>query len=316
MTLFSTRPVFGLLSLAPLSLAPLSLALLVGGQTAARSQEFASSVASFSNLSTNSLYSNPNAALGQPTTIANDGFGDISHDSLALPAYGSDPQGNNLLVSLGSTGTGSLTVKFDEAPITHSDSHWYGEDFLVYSNDFFRGQGSNYVNPTTDMSQYLLNADPSKILYGTLPTVSVSSDGINFVTLAPADSVFFPENPYQWAGISAQNPTGWDDSSLQDFSKPVDPSLTLSAFTDQTAAYAANTLYNGSAGGTAFSLAGTQFADTGIQYVRFTGAGNIDGISRVGDAPAAVPEASSAVSLGVLGLLGLGVMAPRRRKTA
>ncbi len=294
----------------------LTLALLLGGATAAHSQQFASSVAGFSNLSPNSLFSNPDAALGRPTTIADDGFGDISHDSLALPAYGSDLQGNNLLVSLGNTGTGSLTVKFDQAPITHSADHWYGEDFLVYSNDFFTGQGSNFVTPTTDMSQYLLNADPSQVLFGTLPTVSVSSDGINFVTLTPADSVFFPENPYKWVGISAQNPSGWDDSSLQDFSKPVDPSLALSAFAGRSAAFAANTLYNGSAGGTAFSLAGTPFADTGIQYIRFTGSGNIDGVSRVGDAPAAVPEASSAISLSILAALGLGLMAVRRRKTA
>ncbi len=302
----SPKPAFGLLALA----------LLLGGQAAARSQQFASSVAGYSNLSANPSYSSPGAALGRPTTIADDGFGDISHDSLALPAYGSDLQGNNLLVSLGSTGAGSLTVKFDQTPITHSASHWYGEDFIVYSNDFFTGQGSSFVTPTTDMSQYLLNADPGKLLFGTLPTVSVSSDGLSFVTLTPADSVFFPENPYRWAGISAQNPSGWDDSSLQDFSKPVDPTLTLSAFAGQSAAYAANTLYNGSAGGTAFSLGGTPFADTGIQYIRFTGTGNIDGVSRVGDAPAAVPEASSAVSLGVVTLLGAGILAVRRRKTA
>lgn len=311
MTLFSTRPVFGLLSLTPFS-----LALLVGGATAAHSQQFASSVAGFSNLSANTLYSNSNAALGRPTTIADDGFGDVYHDSLAYSAYGQDLQGNNLLVSLGSTGAGSLTVKFDQAAITHSASHWYGEDFIVYSNNFFVGQNNNFVTPTTDMSRYLLSADSSKILYGSLPTVSVSSDGVSFTTLTPADSVFFPENPYKWAGISAQNPSGWDDSSLQDFSKPVDPSLTLSAFTGQTAAFAANTLYNGSAGGTAFSLAGTAFAATGIQYIRFTGSGNIDGVSRVSDAPAAVPEASSAVSLGLLALLGLGFTAVRRKKTA
>lgn len=304
---FSPKPTLGLLTLA----------LLVGGATAAHSQEFASSVAGFSNLSTNTLYSNPNAALGQPTTITDDGFGDVYHDSLAYSAYGKDLQGNNLLVSLGNTGTGSLTVKFDQAAITHSAGHWYGDDFMVYSNQFFVGQGGNYVLPNTDMSRYLLNADPSKILYGALPTVSVSSDGVNFVTLAPSGGVF-PENPYKWVGISDQNPTGWDDSSLQDFSKPINPALTTADFAGQSAAFAANTLYNGSAGGTAFSLAGTQFADTGIQYIRFTGAGVIDGISRVSNVPAEnpVPEASSAVSLTVLTLLSLGVLAVRRKRTA
>ena len=292
-------------------------ALLFGTATAAHCQQFASSVAASSNLSASTLYSNPAAALGQPATIADDGFGDVYHDSLAYSAYGTDLQGNNLLVSLGNSGAGSLTVKFDQAPITHSAGHWYGDDFLVYSNDFFVGQGGAFVSPTTDMSGYLLNADPSQILFGGLPTVSVSSDGISFVTLAPVGGVF-PENPYRWAGLSTQNPSGWDDGSLQDFSKPVDPSLTLSAFAGQSAAYAANTLYGGSAGGTAFSLAGTPFAETGISYIRFTGSGVVDGVSRVSDAPGAapVPEASSAVALGVLALLGGGVLAARRRKMA
>lgn len=290
------RPALGLLSLT----------LLFGIVPAAHSQQFASS-ATGTNLSTNPLYSDPSAATGQPTTLANDGF-DIYHDSLAYSAYGQNPQGNNLLVSLGSSGLGSLTVKFDQAPITHSDSHWFGEDFIVYSNQFFIGD--NFVTPTTDMSQFHLTDGTT---FGTLPTVSVSSDGLNFVTLAPADSVFYPENPYKWVGISAQNPSGWDDSHLQDFSKPVDPSLTAASFAGQTAANAANTLYNGSAGGTAFSLANTPFATTGIQYIRFTGAGTIDGVSRVGNAVPAVPEMNSAWLLGV-GLLFVGVCL--RRKAA
>ena len=290
------RPALGLLSLT----------LLFGMVPAAHSQQFASSVAASSNLSANALYSNPNAALGQPTTLAYDGY-DTYHDSLAYSAYGQDPQGNNLLALLPSNGLGSLTVKFDQAAITHSDSHWFGEDFIVYSNQFF--VGSDYVNPTTDMSQFKLT-DGS--IFGSLPTVSVSSDGINFVTLSPADSILYPENPYKWVGISAHNPSGWDDSHLQDFSKPVDPSLTAASFAGQTAENAADTLYNGSAGGTAFSLANTPFATTGIQYVRFTGTGAIDGVSRVGNAAAPVPEMNSAWLLGV-GLLFVGVCL--RRKT-
>ncbi|MGI4791896.1 MAG: hypothetical protein ACRYFS_23990 [Janthinobacterium lividum] len=301
-----------LLSLSRPSIGLLTVALLVMGSAAAHSQSFASSVVSFSNLNTDPSYTDPTAALGQPTTIANDGYGDIYHDSLVVSAYGTDPQGNNLLVSLGSTGLGSLTVKFDQAPITHSSSHWYGDDFIVYSNEFFKAD--QYADVDTDMTQVHLTDGSTA---GTLPTVSVSSDGINFTTLTPADSILFPENPYKWVGISTQNPSGWDDSSLQDFSKPVDPVLTAADFAGQSAAYAANTLYDGSAGGTAFSLAGTAFAATGIQYVRFTGYGTIDGVSRVSDAPAAVPEASSLVSFGLLVMLGLGVVtAQRRRKSA
>lgn len=296
MTFPSLRPALGLLSLT----------LLIGTAPAARSQQFAAS-ATGTGLSINPLYSNPNAAVGQPTTLAYDGF-DTYHDSLAYSAYGQDPQGNNLLALLPSNGSGSLTVKFDQAPITHSAGHWFGEDFIVYSNQFF--VGDNFVNPTTDMSQFHLTDGTT---FGALPTVSVSSDGINFVTLTPADSILYPENPYKWVGISAQNPSGWDDSHLQDFSKPVDPSLTAAAFAGQTVANAANNLYNGSAGGTAFSLANTPFAAGGIQYIRFTGTGAIDGVSRVGNAALPVPEMNSGWLLGV-GLLFLG--ACLRRKAA
>ena len=297
MTFFSPKPALGLLTFA----------LLTGSATAAHSQQFASSITSFSNLNMDPLYSNPNAALGRPTTIADDGFGDVYHDSSVYSAYGKDPQQNNLLVSLGDTSTGSLTVKFDQAPLIHSTTHWYGEDFIVYSNQFFIAD--SYAQKDSDMT--MIHVTDGSI-FGTLPTVSVSSDNINFLTLTPTSSVFFPENPYKWVGVSTQNQSGWDDSSLQDFSKPVDPTLTAADFAGQSAAYVANTLYNGSAGGTAFSLAGTQFADTGIQYIRFTGLGTIDGVSRVGDAPAAVPEASSALSLGLLATLGLGVFAVHR----
>ena len=294
----SARPALGLLSLT----------LLVGGATAAHSQEFATSVYSASDLSTNPAYSNPAAALGQPTTLAISG-GQTYHDSMVYSAYGTNPNGSSTLVQLNPNGQGSLIVAFND-PITHSDSHWYGDDFIVYNNNFFIG--SSGVTPTTDMSGVTLTGG----LFGTLPTVSVSDDGVNFVTLKSPDPVFYPENPYQWLGISAQNPSGWNDSSLPDFSKPVDPTLMASAFAGQTVAYAADTLYNSSAGGTAFSLAGTPFADTGIKYIEFTGTGTIDGVSRVSDAPAAVPEASTLVSFGALCGLGFTFAVRRSRRTA
>ncbi len=304
---FTLKPALGLLSLtAFFSLAP-----------GAHAQQFASSVAAYSNLSTNGLFSNAAAALGQPTTLADDGFGDLYHTSAAYAAYGVNPAGNNLLVSLGGSGQGSLTVKFDLAPIIHSNQHWFGQDFIVYSNSFFVGTnyatGEGYVLPDTDMTQY--HATDGSI-FGTRPSVSVSANGTDFVTLTSANTMLFPENPYKWVGISAQNPSGWDDTpgNLQDFSKPVDPTLTGADFAGKSIAEVANTVYNGSAGGFSFSLADTPFATTGIQYVRFTGFGNIDGVSRVSDAPqsAPVPEASTSLILAV-GLLVIGGVCPRRK---
>jgi len=309
MKLNALKPTLGLLSLTALfSLAP-----------GAHAQQFASSVAAFSNLSTNSLYSNPAAALGQPTTLADDTFGSLYHTSAAYSAFGKDTNGNNLLVSLGG-GQGSLTVKFDDAPIIHSDQHWFGQDFIVYSNSFFIGTNdaapNDFVQPNTDMTLY--HATDGSV-FGTKPTVSVSANGADFVTLTSPDTMLFPENPYKWVGISAQNPSGWDDtpSNLQDFSKPVDPTLTAADFAGKSIADIANTVYGGSAGGFSFSLAGTQFATTGISYVRFTGLGNIDGVSRVSNAPqtAPVPEAGTALSLAV-GLLVIGGVCLRRKARA
>lgn len=307
------KPALGLLSLAALfSLAP-----------GAHAQQFASSVAAYSNLNTSGLFSNPNAALGQPSTLTDDTFKDLYHASAANPTYGVDPNGKNLLVSFGSTGQGSLTVKFDNAPIVHSDAHWFGQDFIVYGNSFFQGHnnatGDDFVHADTDLTQTDMtqyHVTNGAAYANGIPTVSVSANGADFVTLTSADTMLFPENPYKWVGISAQNPSGWEDTpgNLQDFSKPVDPSLTAAEFDGKSIADVANTLYGGSAGGFSFSLAGTQFATTGISYVRFTGLGNIDGVSRVSDAPqsAPVPEASTALSLAV-GLLVIGGVCLRRK---
>jgi len=312
---YALKPALGLLSLTALfSLAP-----------GAHAQQFASSVAAYSNLSTDpsGLFSNPNAALGQPSTLTDDTFGDLYHASAANPTYGVDLTGNNLLVSLGGTGQGSLIVKFDDAPIVHSDAHWFGQDFIVYGNSFFQGHnnatGDDFVHadtdPTqTDMTQYHVTNGAAYV--NGIPTVSVSANGTDFVTLTSADTMLFPENPFHWVGISAQNPSGWDDTPghLQDFSKPVDPSLMAADFDGKSIADVANTVYSGSAGGFSFSLAGTQFAATGISYVRFTGLGNIDGVSRVSNAPQAapVPEAGTALSLAV-GLLVIGGVCLRRK---
>ena len=312
MTSFSTKPALGLLSLA----------LLGGIATAAHSQDYATSVVS-ANLSSTAPYNNPNAVLGQPTTLINDPgvFGDVPgiyHASIVLPAFnvnpaGSPPSSSDLITSLGSSANSSqnsLIVKL-AAPITHSDSHWYGDDFIVYGNATFSGAnastGDYSVTPTTDMSQYLI--DGYGIYQNGTPTVSVSADGIHFTQLQTSQT-FFPENPYSWSGISAADPSGF--GAPNDFTKPVNPTVTASEFVGQSVTYADNTLYGGSAGGQAFSLAGSGLSS--IQYIQFTGFGNIDAVAGVSDATAAVPETSSAVSFGLLALLGAGLLTVRRSR--
>jgi len=293
MTPISTRPALGLLSLA----------LLTGGATAAHSQNYAASVVGTSVLNSSNPYvSDPNAVLGQPTTLYEDPTAGEYHTSIAAPPYYTNPSGVNAIAGLGSDGAGTLTVQLD-APITHSDSHWYGDDFIVYGNAFF--YGADAVTPTTDMSQYAIDGSFQN---GT-PTVSVSSDGVSFTQLSTSQ-IFFPDNYFAWAGNSAADPSGW--SALNDFSKPVDPTLTAADFVGQSVAYADNSLFNGAAGGQAFSLTGSGLST--IDYIRFTGDGNIDAVAGVSDAPAAVPEASSVVSFGLILLLGLGLVTARRSR--
>lgn len=301
------------------SLVGLSVALLPA--LSAQAQAFANTVVGSSGLGSNGLYNNPAATLGQPAILINGIFDvpqGIYHVSMAYAPYGVDPNGNNVITSLGTAGT--VTVKFD-TPIVHSDQHWYGDDFIVFGNSFFPTNAG--VTPTSDMSQVLINGSGSIYQNGT-PRISVSADGLNFVTLGA--STWYPTNPYAWAGISASNPSGWNDSQRMDFTKPINPGLSPSAFAGVSIADAANNLYNGSAGGAAFSLAGLTDLNgnplTSIQYVRFTGDGsggtnNIDAISRVGFAPAvaATPEPSAGVIL-VIGIAGAGLLRRRRRARA
>ena len=305
MSCIASRPVSRMLGALLLTV----LAALPGA-----AQTYASSVFSSSGLGSNGLYNNPAAALGQPTTLINGVFDtppQTYHASMVYPAYATDPNGSNLLVSLGATG--SVTVKFD-TPIVHSDQHWYGDDFIVYGNSFFAS--STGVTPTTDMSKVQIGSMGS-IFQNGVPVVSVSADGVHFTQLA--SPVWYPTNPYAWVGNSAQNPSGWDDSHLQDFTKPVNPFLTPSSFSGVSVATAANTLYAGSAGGAAFSLAGLTDASgnalTSVQYIQFSGGGgsgayNIDAVARVSSA-APVPECGTLISL-VIGLVGVGFLRRRR----
>ena len=298
--------------LAPGLLAAL---LLLGGPLAARCQSYADGYdpSGTYDLSTNPEFGNPTAATGRPTTLDNDGFGDIYHASLVQPAFGYDANSATnqpLLTSLNSDGKGALTVTFS-TPIVHSDAHWFGQDFIVYTNSFFTGinpmTGNNYVSEGDDLSKYVLDGG----LSGALPTVSVSADGTHFVTVQSQDTLIFAENPYHWDGLSSANTSGF--GALQDFSKPLNPSLTAADFTNITAADAIDRVYDGSAGGVSFSLAGTGLS--AIQYVRFTGTGNIDGVSRVSINPNAAPEPQAWVVL-LIGTGSILALRARRRKSA
>ena len=283
----------------------------------ASASNFASYVVSSSGLSTNSLYNDPTAALGQPTTLDNDYDTDVYHACMVNPAFGKDANtGQNLWVNfqpgtVSAPATGQLTVQLT-APITHTGNSWYGQDFIVYSNQGFNGASpEDFVGDGTDMSSYQI-ADGST--FGTLPQVSVSKDGITFYAVSPSSSVAYPENPYHWDGLAAApNTAGW--GALNDFSKPVNPALTAADFANQTVEDADNTLYNGSAGGTPYTFAQTGL--TAIDYIRFSAnptgpSGVVDGVAAVG---AAAPEPAQASALILMGLGLSGLLWQARRRT-
>ncbi len=303
MTLTSARPAMGLLTFA----------FFLGGTTAAHSQDYAASVVSAS-LTSAAPYNNPNAVLGQPTTLYSDTVDSVPgiyHASMVAPPFNTDSNpSDDLLASLGSTstGAGSLVVQM-ASPITHSSSHWYGDDFIVYGNPEVFSPNFTTITPTTDMSQITV-ASTYGIYQNGVPQISVSADGIHFVPLTTTQT-FYPTNAYSWAGISASDPSGW--GAQNDFTEPVNPALNPSSLFNQTVAYDDDTLYSGAAGGQAFSLAGSGLST--IDYIEFTGYGNIDGVVGVSNNPAAVPEASSLVSFGLL-LGGFGILAVHRKKSA
>ena len=273
----------------------------------AHAQNYADAVVNYSGLD-DPPYDNPNAVLGQPTTLVDGGSGTY-HASMVYAPYNTDPQGNDLIAA---TGTGGyVTIRFD-APIVHSDQHWYGDDFILFGNPFF--SGSVLAGPATDMTQDIIA--PNAALYQNgVPSVSVSADGTDgsFVPVS-RQGIFYPTNPYTWAGITPQNPSGWDDAHLNDFTKPVNPALKRSDFGSKSVAYAANTLYDGSAGGAAYSLAGVLdnagLPLTSVQYIRFTGTGGssvVDAVSRVSNAPLSAPEPAPLLIF-TLGALGLALL--------
>lgn len=267
-----------------LSMLAIAGAIFALAPCAIAQDNFADNVVSYSNLNASAPYSNPNAALGQPTTLDYDGYSTY-HRSMVNTAYNTAPGGSNLLAALDSTGLGTLTVSFN-TPIVHDPSNWYGMDFIVFGDQGFIG-GPGYADDATEMANYFISDGTT---YSTLPTVSVSQDGVTFYTmpspLTPNGNTLFPENPYAWDSQTH----AWSSDTL-DFTKPVDPALTDTNFTGKSVADAI-AMYGGSAGGTAFTLAGTPFVNDpkGISYIRFTGAGGVvDAVSRVSAAPEPSP---------------------------
>ena len=187
------------------------------------------------------------------------------------PAWCSDE-----ILSLGAGG--HITVRFDE-PLTDDPAHPFGVDLLVFCNSFF----ADVQYPDGVVGE----------LFGESPfNVSLSADGSTFVPLPGSySSGLFPTLGYVDAGPQDPSP----GTILTDFTRPVDPAITLD---DLIGAPYAELLarYNGSGGGIPIDLAASGLAE--VYYVRIDVPPNAGPIAF--DAFATVPEPSSLLSIGVL----------------
>ena len=173
-----------------------------------------------------------------------------------------------------------ITVKFDHKVMDYPGNP-YGRDFIVFGNAFLgvSGNTEEKISDSSDMNQRRLTNPAGIIEEQAQVIVRVSQDGYVWHTFSPDDpntpkvDSLFPTQAYLW---DSQNAV-WTDIEM-DFTRPVDPNLSLNDFDGLTVADAID-LYNGSGGGASFDLRDLpDFNDlpvdpqTGcrwIQYIRF-----------------------------------------------
>ncbi len=233
---------------------------------------FATDVVSSSGPFGNSPYNDPYALLGKPSTKGANGNFRIK---LVEPAYSTGTDKEQLITTLNQGS--SIVVEFDHDVLNDVDNP-DGIDFIVFGNAFFSGNGT--VSDATNMETYMLR-NPTSCFSEPLK-VSVSQDGTTWYqfTNGPYGDSLFPTQAYQWDAVNNQ----WTDNEM-DWTKPVNPNLTVSSF-NGLSAEAAIALYNGSAGGTGFDLANVGGGLAYIRYIKVEGlsgysGGEIDGFADV-----------------------------------
>jgi hypothetical protein len=190
-----------------------------------------------------------------------------------------------------------IAVRFDHKVMDYPGNP-YGRDLIVFGNSLFEYDGS-FVGDSTNMNTLKL-ADPAAGYFEQI-RLSVSQDGLTWYSFDPnrmdpnsicyADALF-PTQAWHWNRAGAC----WTDREM-DFTRPVDPNLTLADFSGLTAADAVD-LYRGSGGGAPFDLcdlpdfqALSIDPETGcrwIQYVRLEGGSGPDAVGGEVDAVADV----------------------------
>jgi len=218
------------------------------------------------------LYQDPSAVLGKPHAL-NPSWGPCPAGPVSMvePSFGTDPMTKANKITTIRDGQ-EIVVTFDH-PVVDDPANPYGIDFVVFGNPMFVYGGWANIPYTTPIKY------PTSV-FAEPVTVSVSPDGINWYTYEEGpygDDLF----PTQAVRMREDNSFRDDDGRFweKDFTKPVDPSLTVDDFGGITV-YEADNKYGVSAGGTGFDLEESGFTE--IKYVRLTSSGGeIDAIADV-----------------------------------
>jgi len=213
-------------------------------------------------------YDDPAVALGEPERFTGEG----AYPGAVTPFNG--PWQADEVVSIGAGG--HLTVAFDE-PITDDPSHRFGVDLIIFGNGFFADD--DYPN-----------GHVAGVFADGPFTVSVSADNVNWVEVATDRfDGLFPTLGY----LDLTGPYDTQPGSVpSDFTRPLDPSLTMADFDGKTFDEIV-TMYDGSGGGIPLDIGPTGLAS--VNYVRIDVPAGAT--SPEIDAFAAVPEPSSAALL-------------------
>lgn len=260
------------------------LALAMSARSAADSPDpWADEVVSYdAGIDPASGYTNPLVACGPPERYTGEG----AFPGAVTPfnsAWGADE-----IVSIGAAG--HLTVHFSQ-PVVNRPDNPYGVDLLIFGNGSFID--ADYPN---GRAAGLFADGPF--------SVSVSADGVTFYSVATGlNDALFPALGYlDLNGPYDPNP----GTALSDFTRPVNPALTLDDFLDKSFPEIV-ALYGGAGGGIPIDIEPSGLSE--ISFVRIDVPLGAD--SPEIDALAAVPEPTSALLFG--GLLLVSVHARMRR---
>jgi hypothetical protein len=186
-------------------------------------------------------YTNPAVALGSPERLTGEIFGFTTVVTAFNPPFAPDE-----IVSIGAGG--QLTVAFN-TPVTDHPNNLYGVDLLVFGNTGFSDA-----------------AYPKGIVDGVFGNdggiIQVSADGKDWRTIAALQA----DGPWPTIGFVDSNP--YDETPgmiATDFTRPVDPSLTLNHFLGLTNSHVV-AKYRGAGGGVGIDIASVGLSQ--ISYVR------------------------------------------------